>query len=160
MANGNQMATKVMSAILAVVIAGILIGYVFPIGLNAANSGGTANLTQDVNTQYDVTDSVVSNVTGVSASGANFTVNDTDTAESASFTDVSAGNSKTLSWQGGTINVTVENVDTSADTATLKYEYPQTYGWDNAETDIYGLLPIFLVLVPLGVLAAFVMRSF
>lgn len=75
MAQTNNMAQNVMGAVLATVIAGILIGYVFPIGLDAFNQADTSS-------------------------------------------------------------------------------------WDSAEADIFGVLGIFLVLTPLGVLAGYVMRSF
>ena len=149
----------IMGAVLAVAIAGILIGYVFPIGLDAMNTQPTNNITQDVNQDYTVTAEVVSNVTGVSSSGANITLNDTETTESASYTDVSAGTNKTVNWQGGTITLEVISVDTSEDTATVKYDYPSDYGWSDGESSLYDILPIFVVLVPLGVLAGLVMRS-
>lgn len=155
----NDMASKVMGAILAVVIAGILIGYVFPIGLDAANEDPSVNITQDVDTDYRVTGEVVSNVTNVSASGADLTLNDTDTTESTSYTDLSAGDTKTVSWQGGEITLEIISVDTGADTAEVKYDYPQDYGWSDGESQLFDILPIFLILVPLGVLAAYVMRS-
>lgn len=68
-------ASKVMASVLATVIAGILIGYVFPIGLDAYNTADTSS-------------------------------------------------------------------------------------WGSAEADIFGVLGIFLVLIPLGVLAGDIMEQF
>lgn len=150
-------ASKIITAVLGVVIAGILLGYVFPVGLDAANQDPTTNITQNVSKDYEVTNEVVSNVTGVSSSGANITLNDTNTAESASYTDLSAGDTKTVNWQGGDITLEVISVDTSANTAEVKYDYPADYGWSDSESQIFDILPIFLVLVPLAVLAGKIM---
>lgn len=158
MALGNKM-TKI---ILGVVIAGLLLGYVFPVGLNAVNEDPTYTLTQDEGTEYVVQERLNATATTVDATNDEVTLQlkDTQTGTTESQT-ISNGSTATYSTlEGGTVNVTVTDTTSGTpNTATLDYEVEQGFAWDDNSQTIFSVLGIFLVIVPLIVLAKLAMRA-
>lgn len=153
---------KMISVILGVVIAGIMLGYVFPVGLNSLNEDPTYNLTQEDNTQYQVQESLNSTVTS-SSSGTSATIQLTDTTTGATETQtINVGESAEFnSLDGGYVNVTVDSVvDTgTANETTADYQVEQGFGWSGGAQNIFGVLGIMLVLVPLIALAKSAMNA-
>lgn len=150
--------------ILGVVIAGLLLGYVFPVGLNAVNEDPTYNLTQDEGTEYQVQERLNSTVTNSYAPGAgdNATVQlkDTQTGTTVSKTIDNGTTVQYTGLEGGYVNVTVNDITSaSPNTIGLEYQVEQGFAWDDSSQTIFSTLGIFLVIVPLIVLAKLTMAA-
>lgn len=157
----KQKVKAMVGVVLALVIAGVLIGYLLPIGINSVEQPETINQTQDVSVTYEIDAQLNSTVTSVN-DGVNATVElydeSSDTTQSQT---IDVGNTATYSLPGGDVNVTVNSATAgSPDTADLTYEVPNDFGWDDSAKSLFGLLPLFLVLVPLVVVVGWAMDAF
>lgn len=160
MAIGNKM-TKI---ILGVVIAGLLLGYVFPVGLNAVNEDPTYTITSDeseeVNVQERLNATVTSSDTTTSPDQATIKLEDLQTGTTETQTIENGSSAEYSTLEGGTVNVTVTDVTSgSPNTVTADYTVEQGFAWDDNSQTIFGVLGIFLVIVPLIVLAKIAMRA-
>lgn len=158
MASTSKMAKTVVGVVIAATIGAVLLGAVFPVGINFMVSDDSTTLTQDNGTSYTV-DEFETNVTDVTSSGA--TIEMTHDGSTVTNT-VSTGSSTDYSLPGGTVNVTVDSTDTSTtpDQATVTYTYDTTFGWPDAVALIFNSLVYFLILLPLAALAAIVVDMF
>lgn len=155
MAIGDKM-TKI---VLGVVVAGLMLGYVFPVGLNAINENPTYEVTADENVQTQITGPLEFNVTSSTVgSSATIELINTDTGDTESQT-INEGNSVEYNnIDGGTVNVTLEAVNSGGETTApnvigITAETGTGFGWSGASKSIFGVIGIFLVLVPLIALA-------
>lgn len=157
----RQKVKAMVGVVLALVIAGVLIGYLLPIGINSVEQPETINQTQDVSTTYEIDAQLNSTVTAVS-DGANATVELTDLSSSTTQSQtIDVGSTASYDLPGGTVNVTVNSATAgSPGTADLTYEVPNDFGWDGGAKSLFGLLPLFLVLVPLVVVVGWAMDAF
>lgn len=155
----KQMGRQGTAIILGIVVIGILLGYVLPIGIGAVtNPTEEVTFTQDVNTDVDINPLIVSNVTEVN-DGVNATVELTDSdTQSTTTATIDQGSTQTLTLEGNDIDVTVD--DTTATSATLTYVIPSDYGWDSGSQSLFGLIPLFLVLVAVIAVIGFAMDAF
>jgi hypothetical protein len=157
----KQKVKAMVGVVIALVIAGVLVGYLLPIGINSVTQSETINQTQDVGTTYEIDAQLNSTVTSVSA-GVNATVELYDESSGTAQSQIiDVGSTATYDLPGGDVNVTVNSASSgSPDTADLTYEVPNDFGWDDGAKSLFGLLPLFLVLVPLIVVVGWAMRSF
>lgn len=153
----KNLASKATSVILAVVIAGILLGYVFPVGLGAYSGPDTAEMNSTVGQDVKITSDLYQNVNNIDDTTGEATVvlEDRDTGESETLT-LQEGDTQSIGFSNGNIEVSADEVGT--DYAVITYTHPTDYGWSGGESALFGVLGIFLVLVPLGVLAGYVMK--
>lgn len=154
-------AKYILSLILTLVIAGILIGYVFPIGMNAMNETNTDTYTMSagdtVNVTNDVTAYLININTSASPTTLNMTVNDTDNGDSYSIDDLAEGDSVTLETEQGDLEVAFASED-SGD-AEVEFTYANEFGWSGASRNIYGILGIFLILILLIMVTTLVFKA-
>lgn len=157
----KQKVKAMVGVVLALVIAGVLVGYVLPIGINSVESPDTFNETQDVSVTYEVDAQLNSTVTSVN-DGVNATVELYDeSSDTTTSQTIDVGSTASYDLPGGTVNVTVNSATAgSPDTASLTYEVPNDFGWDDGAQSIFGLIPLFLVLVPLVVVVGWAMKAF
>jgi len=165
MANGKQMTAKLVGLVLALVIGAILIGNVMPIGINAVSEDVTSSNTT---TAVGNTDAFANNRINVTidsaASGtpdtATITVEDTINGDSKQKT-VDESTSATFGLTGGDVNVSVSDVNTSPSPSEVTYQisYPNEFGWNDSTKGIWQLLPIFLILAALVLLAGITLRQ-
>lgn len=155
----KQKARQAVGVVLALVIAGVLVGYVLPIGIGAVNSDQTVTTNQSVGNSVEVAPGLNSTVTSAT-DGTSATVELTDTTTNSTQTvsnTVSVGSSETYQMNGGNVTVTVDSATSSS--ADVTYQLEQEYGWGDGASAIYGLMPLFFVLVPLVVVVGWAMRS-
>lgn len=151
MAIGNKM----MKVILGVVIAGLMLGYVFPVGLNQANADPTYSITQDEGVEVTVQERLNSTVT-TSSSGTSATIElkDTQTGTTESQTINVGDTAQYNTLEGGYVNVTVDAVNSGTpNTIEATYTVEQGFAWQDSSQTIFGIVGLFLVIVPLVVLA-------
>lgn len=147
--------------VLGVVVTGLMLGYVFPVGLNAVNENPTYDVTLEEGTQQQIKGELSATVTSSTAgSDATVELENTDTGDTESQT-INEGETATYTnLDGGVVNVTVVSV-TSGTPNTVDAEIePETgFGWSQGSKSVFGVLGLFLVLVPLVVLAREAMNA-
>lgn len=153
-----RMASKLVAVILGVVIAGVLLGTVFPIGLNQVNEDNTYNVTLENNTETTIQANLNATLTGAGESTTDTATIKLEDTEDGSTESNTIDNGTTVSYTtltGGTVNVTLNNVDTtvSPDIAEVTMDVPKDFAWDSGSKSIYSVFGIFLIIVPLIVLA-------
>jgi hypothetical protein len=156
----KQKVKAMVGVVLALVIAGVLIGYLLPIGVSSVESDETINQTQDVGTTYEVDAQLNSTVTSVT-DGTDATVELYDESSDTTVSKtVAVGSTVNYQLPGGNVSVTVNEANSGTPgNASLTYEVPNDFGWDDGAQSLFGLLPLFLVLVPLVVVVGWAMRS-
>jgi hypothetical protein len=157
----KQKVKAMVGIIIALVIGGVLIGYLLPIGVSSVNQPDTVNQTQDVGTTYQLKSGLInSTVDSVTdATDATITLEDTESGTTEQNT-INVGSTTEYTLPGGNVNVTVNSASSgSPGNASLTYEIPNDYGWGDGAQGLYGLLPLFIVLVPLVVVVGWAMRS-
>lgn len=157
----KQMAQKMVGVIIALVIGGILIGYLLPVGIGAVNSPNNVTDTQDVSSTYQLASGQINSTVTEVNDGSNATIELVHVADGTTVTNtVDVSSSQSYALPGGDVNVTVDSANAGTPgNATVTYEY-QNYGWSDGSTDLYNLLPLFFVLVPLVVVVGWAMQSF
>jgi ABC-type Na+ efflux pump permease subunit len=149
-----------VGVIIALVIGGILVGYLLPVGIGAVNSPTNETFNQEEGVTYEVAGGQINSTVTTSSAGSTATIElvDTETGDTVSST-VNVGETLEYELSGGTVNVTVDSVNSgSPNTVEGTYEY-QNYGWSDGAKSLYGLMPLFFVLVPLVVVVGWAMRS-
>lgn len=165
MANGKQMTAKIVGLVLALVIGAILIGNVLPVGINAVEQNQT---TANTTSQVGDTDTYASdriNVTIDSAASgtpdtATITVEDTINGDTVQKT-VDNGTTASFSLTGGTVDVSVHDVDTAPSPSEVTYQisYASDFAWDDSTKSLWALIPIFLILGALVLLAGITLKQ-
>jgi len=146
--------------ILGVVIAGLMLGYVFPVGLNQVNEDPTYSVTLDEGNEEVVQEGVNTTVTSSTAgSSATIEVVDTQTGDNVTKT-INVGDSAQYELDSGYVNVTVNSVNSGTpNTVNADYTVEQGFAWSDGSRSIFQILGLFLVIVPLVVLAREAMRA-
>jgi hypothetical protein len=153
---------KMTMAVMGIVVAGLLLGYVFPVGLNAVNEDPTYSLTVDEGTEVEVQERLNATATTVDATNDEVTlqVKDTQTGTTESQTIQNGSTAQFSTLEGGFVNVTVTDTNTGTpNSTTLDFEVEQGFAWDDSSKSIFSVLGIFLVLVPLVVLGRMAMQA-
>jgi len=154
MANMSQ---KMIAVVMAVVISGLLLGYVFPVGLDALNDDVTYDYSVDNQTTTEVVSGLELTVNGVTAdTSATIELNDTETGTTEEYT-INEGDTQAYTQLNQDVNVTLDNATATTATGTVSTE--TGYGWSDGSKSVYGALGIFLVLVPLVVMARLAMDA-
>lgn len=158
MASTKSMASRVMGIVIVAAVAAILLGGVFPVGIDIMVTDDSQQLTQNEGTTYEV-DQFETNATSVSSTDATIELTYDGTTTSNT---ISEGSSQVYNLEGGDVNVTVNSVDTSTspNSTTVTYEYATDFGWPGAVGTIFSSLVYFLILLPLAALAAIVVDLF
>lgn len=140
----NKFMSKGVGLAIAVLVVGILVAFTLPIAINAMNDNSIDSYNQSVGSTIEVTNNLNGTLDSTNA-GSNVTVTLNDTKENVQKSvTVSDGTNETVAMPNG--DVTVHNDASRADSADLRYEYPQDYGWGGAESSLFGLLPLFFVI--------------
>lgn len=157
----KQKVKAMVGIIIALVIGGVLIGYLLPIGVSSVNTPATVNQTQDVGTTYQLKSGLINSTVNsvVDATSATITLEDTESGTTEQNT-VNVDSTTEYTLQGGNVNVTVNSASSGTPgTAEISYEIPNDYGWGDGAQGLFGLLPLFIVLVPLIVVVGWAMKS-
>lgn len=161
MANGKQMTVKLVGLVLALVIGAVLIGNVLPVGINETTQDNTYNLTQDEGTEYVVVDGKLNSTVTASSAGSSATIElkDVETGTTVS-NSVNVGSTVTYTVEGNDVNVTVNSVTSGTpNTVDVTYDVPPDYGWNDSTKSLWGLVPVFLILGALVLLAGITLRQ-
>lgn len=153
---------KMMKVILGVVIAGMLLGYVFPVGMSAVNEDPTYNKTLEEGTETEIQAQLNATATSIDPTEDQITleVKDTETGTTESQTISNGSTVQYTTLEGGWVNATVNSVDSGTpNTTDVEFEVEQGYAWDDSSQSIFSILGIFLILVPLIVLAKEAMEA-
>lgn len=157
----KQKAKSMVGVIIALVIAGVLIGYVLPIGVGSVSTTENTTINQDVGTEYSVETQLNSTVTAVTdATDATVELTDLSAGGATTSNTVSVGSTTTYSLSGGDVNVTVNSATSGTPgNASVTYEHPNDFGWSDGSQQLFGLVPLFLVLTPFVVVIGWAMKS-
>lgn len=140
----NDMVNRGTKLVVGVLIVGVLMAFLLPVAITSFNDPSQNTLNQTDNTGYEVTTNLNSTVTATtSGTSATVELNDTESGSPVSKT-VNVGSNATYSMPDGDVIVTVNSAET--DSASVTYEYPDTYGWDDGSASLYGLLPLLFVI--------------
>lgn len=152
-------AKSILMIVMTLAIAGIIIGYVFPIGLNAMHDTTENTLELEEKVESDVTNDMTIYVTNVNntANWINATVNDTANGDTYTISELDVGNSTTFDTKLGEITFSLDSVD-SATECTIIAEYGNDFGWSGASRNIYSILGIFLIITILIVIVSLVLK--
>lgn len=148
--------------IMAVVIAGILIGNVLPVGMNAINEDRTDTHDMAESETIEVATNLNATLDDVedSSGDINLTLKDTTTGSTYTVTDLAVGSNETKSI-GDLGDVTVyneEQIDNG--NSTVMFEFSNDFGWSESTQSVYSILGIFLIVAILTALAGWAVKAF
>lgn len=147
---------RMTKVILGIVIASILLGYVFPVGLNAVNDDPSYEVNLEQGNETVIQERLNATATDVNATSDEATIEVKDTQTGTTETQT-ISNGSTVQYnglEGGYVNVTVNSVNSgSPDNVDTTFVVEQGFAWSDASQRIFGVLGLFLILVPLIVLA-------
>lgn len=153
---------SILLLIITLVIGGILIGYVFPVGMNAMNDTDEYTEQLEKGVETNITDGVTAYVSAVNNTEGNCTilVNVTDDTTTTYTYDnfKPADSNETEDTDLGELTTSLDSVD-DATHVTVTFVTEKGFGWGSAERNIYGILGIFLILSILVVVIALVMKG-
>lgn len=139
-----------ISIILAITVGIIVASVLIPVAIDELEGNETVTQTQDVDTTYQISGELESNLTSVTTGTtdtATVELNDTRTSGTTSNT-IDNGSTVDYSLDGGTVTVGVEDVDdtTSPNQATLNYTYEKDYSYSDGASALWGILGLTIVL--------------
>lgn len=145
--SNSKFMNKGVGIAVGLLVVGLLAAFLLPTVISPYNDNATTTISQNEDTTYTVTSVVTTNVTNVNetAKEIDVTLKDTDSGTTKSITGLSEGSNSTVTLTDGDITVT-NQASSEAGNATVKYEYPNDYGWNGGTKSIYGTLPLFFVL--------------
>jgi len=130
--------------VVGILVVGMLMAFILPVAITSFNEPSERTLNQSTNQPYEVTADLNSTVTSVSAgTSATVELNHTEDGTTVS-NSVNVGSNTTYSMPDGNVVVTVDESNTGS--AVVRYEYPDSYGWDDGSSSLYGLLPLLFVI--------------
>jgi len=140
-------ASRAVSLMVILTVFGVIAAVGLPVAIDSIEDDTEKTFTQDVNTDYDVSGKLVSNVTAIT-DGADATVelNDTRTASTTSKT-INVGANATYTLDGGDVDVGVESATAgSPDQAVVNYTYATEYSYGSGASSIWNILGLAIVL--------------
>lgn len=134
--------------VVGILLVGLLSAYLIPIMVGAfqddissdtynQTEGETIAVTGDINATLDSVDDTEDTI--------DVTVDATDSGESSQITDLGEGSNETVTVNDADVDVTNNEV-TSAESASVTYEYPQGYSWSAGTLALYVILPLLFIL--------------
>lgn len=130
--------------VVGVLVVGVLMAFILPVAITSFNDPSERTINQSTGQSYEVTAELNSTVTSTSAgTSATVELNHTEDGTSVSNT-VNVGSNTTYSMPDGDVVVTVD--ESNSGSAVVSYEYPDSYGWDDGSSSLYGLLPLLFVI--------------
>ena len=161
----NAQARKILGVLIALLIGGVLVAQLLPVGINQVNEPTVVNETIDNGTTETIISGKLNATvveTNASASPQNTTIQLTDLTASESVTHtIDNDTTQTFALSGGDVNVTVTDITAgSPDTVSASYSVPTDFAWSDSSQAIWAIIPLFLVLVPLAVFAGWAMDAF
>lgn len=138
---------KSLVAVVTLCMMGLLFAFAIPSMIDASEDPQYDTLTLQEGETVTVTEGLEMTLDNSGQGEATVTLSDTDTGRTNTST-ITEGNTSAWSLPGGQGNVT--NKDSTASEATLRVEYPGTYGWNDSAvviTDNIGLLLIIIALL-------------
>lgn len=156
-----QKGKAILSLVIGLVIAGLVIGLVFPIGMNSLHSDtvSTNTLSDGETVNVEPYLNVTLNNVSDPDDTVNLTLNDTKNDVTYTVDNLALESSETVETDLG--NVTVKFTEkVSSTSAKIEVTTSSDFGWDDAEQDIYGILGIFLILAIIVALAGWAMKAY
>ena len=153
----TDVSRKAVGLTVALLVAGLLVAFLFPSVIGAISGPSEATVTQDIDetvllSSPDLEATVTETTDGTDAT---YTI-ETDT-DSVVGETVNVGESSTVTVDGH--DVTISPTEATATGATTDYEYPTTYGWGTGASSLWSILPLFIVLVPFLLFVHFALRD-
>lgn len=144
---GQMGASNVAKVALAIVIGlavtALVAGLLVPIGINELNDDQTQTVTQSTGDTENLTASLDATLDSVDTGGDNATYTLSDGSSTATNT-VDNGTTTTFSLDGGSVDVSPQDV--SSGQATTTYSYAKDFGWSSGGSAMWGLLDMVIVL--------------
>ena len=139
------MLRKGVGAIVALFVAGLLVAFLLPIAVGAIAGPDTATYEQEETETVTLTGDLEATLdsTDDTEETATYTVSNDEGSDTVT---VDLGATETATIGDTEVDVTLDTV--TASSATTTYEYPTTYGWGDAVTSLWVILPLIVVLVP------------
>lgn len=130
---------------IGILVVGILVAFTLPLAINGMSEPERQTYTQNVSDTVEIGAQLEATLDSVDSPNGTATVTLNDTkAGSTSTVTVLEGQNKSVAMPDGEVTIHNKNVTTSD--ATLQYDRPKDYNWDNASSNLFGLLPLFFVL--------------
>lgn len=144
---GQMGASNVAKVALAIVIGlavtALVAGLLVPIGINELNDDQTQTVTQSAGDTENLTASLDATLDSVDTGGDNATYTLSDGSSTATNT-VDNGTTTTFSLDGGSVDVSPQDV--SSGQATTTYSYAKDFGWSSGGSAMWNLLDMVIVL--------------
>lgn len=154
-------AKGILTLVIGLVIAGLVIGLVFPIGMNSLHSDNVSTYTLDEGETVNAEPYLNITLDDVDDPGdtVNLTLNDTKNDATYTVTDLALNSSKEFDTDLG--NVTVKFTDkVDSTTAKIQVTTGSDFGWNESERSIYQVLGIFLILAIIVAIAGWAMQAY
>lgn len=114
-----------------------------PVALDAVNDDDTVDVTQNVGETTGVVSNVDSTLDATDTTGDNATYTVSGPDSSVTHT-VDNGTSQDFSLDGGTVTVTVNDVNSGSATST--FTVPSDFGWSGGATGLWGIMDVIITL--------------
>lgn len=152
-----------LGIVMAAIITALVMAFVLPIAMNGLTDPAVYNQSDQANgTETPIKDGLL-NSTITDVDGVNdqitLTLKDVDSGNTQSKT-VSNGTTSKFTLQQQDVNVTVHDVDGTADTAFVEYGADKTYGWSDGGQSIFNILDLIFILVAMLVALGFALKMF
>lgn len=161
----KKQTSAILGVIIALMIGGVLIANLLPVGINEMQEDDTYNVTSGEGNEVVVIDgklnATVTSTTIGSPDTATIELKNPDSGNTATNT-IDNGSTVTYTLDGESLNVTLNDVNDSPTPNESSYtvDVPPDFGWSDSSKTLWGLLPLFFVLVPLVVVAGWAMKAF
>lgn len=147
---------KAVGIVVALLVAGLLVGVLFPVAINAISGPADTTVSQDTGETYQLSgpdlNATLDEVT--EDTEATYTI---ETETDSETVTVNLDETETATVDGYEVDVTPTEIGT--DSATTQYEYPRTYGWGGSASAMWGILPIMIVLAALLMFVQMAVRN-
>lgn len=141
--SAKSLAKAAVAVIIGLAVVGLLAAVLAPVALNAITADDAYTETQDVGETVEVTANLNSTLDSVNTTSDDATYTLTGPESSVTHT-VANGSSQDYALDGGTVTVTVDDVNSNSATAT--YDVPTDFGWSGGASGLWNILDVVIVL--------------
>lgn len=136
-------ANKAVSLVITLVVAGLMIAFLFPIVINAMGGAAELTVTQEVGDSTELQPNLTATLDSVddTAGSATYTINASGDTVSES---VDEDSNTTVTVDGTDVTIHPETVTTT--NATTTYSYSDTYGWGGGAAALWNILRVIMIL--------------
>lgn len=140
--------------VVGILVVAIMFSYLLPVAIDGMTEDETNTLNMSVaGNSQEVTANLEANLTEIDQTAdpdeIHVDLNDTSpSGNSATLNDIGVGSNKTATMTDG--DVTVHNVEVhDSGNASVRFSYPQDYGWSDGSSSLWGLIPLMVVMTAL-----------